>query len=103
MNRELTKENLPILKDPEPIVRFAEFGDSSLNFELYFWAHIFDRWMAISDMNFAIDKIFKENNIVIPFPQRDLHIHSGKPVENEFTTLINKDKNVDLKDPQIDG
>jgi len=92
-----------VKKDPAPIVRFAEFGDSSLNFELYFWAHIFDRWMAISDMNFAIDKIFKENNIVIPFPQRDLHIHSGKPVENEFTTLINKDKNVDLKDPQIDG
>jgi small-conductance mechanosensitive channel len=91
-----------VKKDPAPIVRFAAFGDSSLNFELYFWAHIFDRWMAISDMNFAIDKIFRENSIVIPFPQRDLHIHSGKPVENEFATLINKDKNVDLKDPQID-
>jgi small-conductance mechanosensitive channel len=58
--------------------------------------------MAISDMNFAIDKIFKENNIVIPFPQRDLHIHSGKPVDKEFTTLINKDKNVDLEGPQTD-
>ncbi|MGR3292666.1 MAG: mechanosensitive ion channel domain-containing protein [Candidatus Scalindua sp.] len=82
-----------VKKDPAPIVRFAAFGDSSLNFESYFWAHIFDRWMAISDMNFAIDKIFRENNIEIPFPQRDLHIRSGKLVENEFTTLPNKDKN----------
>jgi small-conductance mechanosensitive channel len=49
--------------------------------------------MAISDLNFAIDKIFRENNIVIPFPQRDLHIRSGKPVEKEFTALLNNDKN----------
>jgi small-conductance mechanosensitive channel len=92
-----------VKKYPAPIVRFAEFGDSSLNFELYFWAHIQDRWMAISDLNFAIDKIFRENNIEIPFPQRDLHIRSGKPVEKEFTTLTSKDETADLKDPQIDG
>jgi small-conductance mechanosensitive channel len=59
--------------------------------------------MAISDLNFAIDKMFRENNIEIPFPQRDLHIRSGEPVEKEFTTLINNDKNLDLKDPKIDG
>jgi small-conductance mechanosensitive channel len=92
-----------VKKYPAPIVRFAEFGDSSLNFELFFWAHINDRWMAISDLNFAIDKIFRENNIEIPFPQRDLHIRTVNPVENEFTTLANKDKNADLEDPQIDG
>ena len=46
--------------------------------------------------------MFRENNIEIPFPQRDLHIRSGKPVEENFTTLVSKDKNVDLKDPQID-
>ncbi len=92
-----------VKKHPAPIVRFAEFGESSLNFELYFWAHILDRWMAISDLNFAIDKMFRENNIEIPFPQRDLHIRSGKSVEKEFTTLNNNDENVDLKDPQIDG
>ena len=91
-----------VKKDPAPIVRFAEFGESSLNFELYFWAHILDRWMAISDLNFAIDKMFRENNIEIPFPQRDLHIRSGKPVEKEFPTLIDKDNNLDLKNNQID-
>ena len=93
-----------IKKDPAPIVRFAEFGDSSLNFELYFWAHIFERWMAISDLNFAVDRIFRENNIEIPFPQRDLHIRSKKPVETQFTTLTKNDKggNTDSKNPQID-
>ena len=90
-----------VKKDPEPKVRFAEFGDSSLNFQLYFWAHIDNRWMAISDLNFAIDKIFRENNITIPFPQRDLHIHTEKTVEAGFPTLIkNKmDSNTDSKNP----
>ncbi len=92
-----------VKKDPVPIVRFAEFGESSLNFELYFWAHILDRWMAISDLNFSIDKMFRENNIEIPFPQRDLHIRSEKPVEKGFPTLIDKDNNLDLKNNQIDG
>ncbi|ODS30765.1 MAG: hypothetical protein SCARUB_04127 [Candidatus Scalindua rubra] len=89
-------------KEPEPIVRFSEFGNSSLNFELYFWAHIFKRWMAISDLNFAIDKVFRENKIEIPFPQRDLHIRSEKPIDAKFKTFIDKDSDVDLENPQID-
>ncbi|MDR4505111.1 MAG: mechanosensitive ion channel [Candidatus Scalindua sp.] len=72
-------------KDPEPVVRFAEFGDSSLNFQLYVWAHISKRWMVISDLHFAIDKIFRENGIEIAFPQRDLHIRSAIPMKTEFT------------------
>jgi small-conductance mechanosensitive channel len=89
-------------KEPAPVVRFAEFGDSSLNFELYFWAHIFKRWITISDLNFAIDKIFRENNIEIPFPQRDLHIRSEKPIDTKFKTFIDKDSDVDLENLQID-
>jgi len=30
-----------------------------------------------SEMNFEIDRIFRENNIEIPFPQRDIHIRNG--------------------------
>ena len=105
---EVADAHPDVRKDPAPVVRFAEFGNSSLNFELFFWAHVLDRWMAISDLNFAIDKIFRENNIEIPFPQRDLHIRTGKQVETDFTTLIDNkkidiDKNRDIKDPQIDG
>jgi small-conductance mechanosensitive channel len=89
-------------KEPAPVVRFAEFGNSSLNFELYFWAHIFKRWMTISDLNFAIDKIFRENNIEIPFPQRDLHIRSERPIDTKFKTFTDKGIDVDLENPQID-
>jgi small-conductance mechanosensitive channel len=58
-----------------PSVRIVSFGDSSVNFQLLFWSqNIFRIENTLSDLQFAIDKIFKENNISIPFPQRDVHI-----------------------------
>lgn len=62
---------------PKPKVVFREFGDSSLNFELrVFLYNVDSRLDVISDLNFAIDKAFREENIEIPFPQRDLHVKS---------------------------
>ena len=62
---------------PKPLVLFREFGDSSLNFELRVFLHNVDsRLSIISDINFAIDKAFREEGIEIPFPQRDLHVKS---------------------------
>jgi len=59
------------------IIMFNDFGDSGLQFELYFWAARTWEIMVIkSDLRFAIDKAFRENDIRIPFPQRDLHIVS---------------------------
>jgi small-conductance mechanosensitive channel len=69
-------EHPDVLNDPEPIVRFVEFGDNALIFKLYFWALIDKRWMAVSDLNFAIDKIFIKNNLEMAFPQMDIHIRS---------------------------
>ena len=57
------------------LVFFEEFGDSSLNFKLLFWTD--KNWqipIIKSDIRFAIDKEFRNHNITIPFPQRDLHI-----------------------------
>lgn len=60
---------------PKPKVLFMAFGDSSLNFELRIWIkQIRRRFDATSDLHFAIDKAFRENDITIPFPQRDLHV-----------------------------
>jgi len=64
--------------EPKPTVRFANFGDSSLDFELLFWTE--EAWrveIIRSDIRFAIDDAFRKNNVTIPFPQRDLHIKSG--------------------------
>jgi small-conductance mechanosensitive channel len=64
-----------ILHDPKPLVLFTNFGDSSLNFKLVFTLNdSFISAIPKSDLRFAIDKAFKENNISIPFPQRDVHI-----------------------------
>ena len=64
-----------ILDDPKPLVLFTNFGDSSLNFKLVFTLNdSFISAIPKSDLRFAIDKAFKENNISIPFPQRDIHI-----------------------------
>lgn len=64
-----------ILHDPKPLVLFTNFGDSSLNFKLVFTLNdSFISAISKSDLRFAIDKAFKENNISIPFPQRDIHI-----------------------------
>lgn len=64
-----------ILDDPKPLVLFTNFGDSSLNFKLVFTLNdSFISAIPKSDLRFAIDKAFKENNISIPFPQRHIHI-----------------------------
>ena len=66
-----------IAKKPDPFVRFKDFGDSSLAFQLFFWTdESFYVENIKSDLRFDIDKKFKENNIKIPFPQRDVHIVS---------------------------
>lgn len=73
---------------PEPKVLFRAFGESSLDFELRVFLHNIDsRLGVISEINFAIDKAFRENGIEIPFPQRDLHVKS-MPVD----ALSNKDQ-----------
>ncbi len=60
---------------PAPTVLFRRFGDSALEFELRCYIHNIDRRLVtISDLNFAVDKTFREAGIEIPFPQRDIHI-----------------------------
>jgi len=62
-------------KTPAPIVRLVSFGDSSLNFQLLFWSKNKFRINQVkSDLNKRILQLFTENNIQIPFPQRDIHI-----------------------------
>lgn len=71
-----------ILKKPSPEVRFKGFGDSALDFELLAWTDHPEKQFALqSKLNFAIDAAFREQNIHIPFPQRDLHIQMSPAVE----------------------
>ncbi len=64
-----------------PAVRFVEYGDNSINFELLFWIDVRKtaRRRVRSALYFAIFEALKTADIEIPFPQRDLHIRSGLP------------------------
>lgn len=65
-----------VIKKPEPLVLFTEFADSALNFKLIFTLNnSFEAAIPKSDIRFEIDKVFKENNIKIPFPQREVYVN----------------------------
>ncbi|MGB5354320.1 MAG: mechanosensitive ion channel domain-containing protein [Woeseia sp.] len=67
---------------PAPRALFMGFGDSSLDFELRVRVQRIERrFSVLSDINFAIDAAFREENITIPFPQRDLHLVSYPKAE----------------------
>ena len=64
-------------------VILEDFGDNSLQFKVFFWAR--KTWEILnikSDIRFAIDQAFRQNNIKIPYPQRDLHIVSDNTKDN---------------------
>jgi potassium efflux system protein len=72
-----------VLSTPPPRVLFIGFGDSSLDFELMVWIAEPNKQLLIkSDLFFIIHKALMAKGIEIPFPQRDLHVRSGKlPLE----------------------
>jgi small-conductance mechanosensitive channel len=77
---EVINSHPDIKPEPEPLVLFNAMGESSLDFRLLFWTDQFDQWLRIrSEVIFAIHDTLYENNISIPFPQRDLHIKSADP------------------------
>ena len=76
---EVANKHDGVLATPKPTVLFEEFGDSSLNFALQVWTRQYATLPRVlrSELNYAIARIFKENDVEIPFPQRDVHVRSG--------------------------
>lgn len=69
-----------VLEEPKPTVQFTEFGDSSLNFRLLVWSDKPRRHLLVkSAIRYRIHRLFKEEGIEIPFPQRDINIRAGAP------------------------
>ncbi|MGO4822289.1 MULTISPECIES: mechanosensitive ion channel family protein [unclassified Flavobacterium] len=74
--KQAIDEQEGILKEPKPFVRFNDFGDSSLDFAIYFWSEdVFRVENRKSELRVRIFELFKTNNITIPFPQRVVHIN----------------------------
>ncbi|MCB1839326.1 MAG: mechanosensitive ion channel, partial [Alphaproteobacteria bacterium] len=75
---ECAKEHPSVLSHPAPSVFFKDFGDSALIFELrVFIRNIRDIYDVSTDLRLMIWDKLHEENIEIPFPQRDLHIKSS--------------------------
>lgn len=74
---DLAKNDNRVLRVPAPAVLVKEFSNSSINLRLLIWVYDAVEYTNVqSDIISAIDIAFKENNIIIPFPQRDVHIRS---------------------------
>jgi small-conductance mechanosensitive channel len=76
---EAARETKRVIEDPPPVCLFVEFGESSLKLQLRFW--IADAQNGVQNVKSAIllriwEK-FKEEQIEVPYPQRDLHVRSG--------------------------
>ena len=81
---QATNEEEDVLNEPAPIVIFDDFGDNALMFDVYFWAEVGGERMLReirSSIRFRIDELFREHDIVIAFPQRDVHVDSLSPLE----------------------
>lgn len=74
---EVANKSPYVIQYPPPFVRFEDFGNSALDFSLYFFSR---NYLVIedikSDLRFDIDAVFRKHNIQIPFPQQDVHIRS---------------------------
>lgn len=82
---DVAKNHPDVLELPAPDVLFIEYGDSSLNFDLMVWTSTYINRPIIlkSQLYYLIFEKFKDHNVEIPFPQRDLHIKSGLPSEQK--------------------
>ena len=75
------KSHPKVLETPEPSVFFVGFGDSALDFEVRVFSKELSnrgRTAIVHDLHMAIDRVFRERDVVIAFPQRDLHIKSDE-------------------------
>ncbi len=73
---DVVKGHSQVLKNPAPFVIFKNFGDNSLDFEIYYWIELrtSSGMKVSSDMRHHIMAIFEREGISIPYPQRDIHI-----------------------------
>jgi small-conductance mechanosensitive channel len=82
---EATLVQKEVLRDPMPVVSFEDFGDNSLVFEVNFWINS-DKEGGLrivrSNIRFVLDELFEKNNIVVAFPQRDVHIDGALTIIN---------------------
>ncbi len=87
---EIAERTEKVLPNPRPDVLFSDFGDSALIFVLRVWTDVDNMLKVGTAIRFEIDRVFRERNIEIAFPQRDIHIRSSVTTQaaNEFSADV---------------
>jgi small-conductance mechanosensitive channel len=83
---QATTEQSGILTDPKPLVTFEDFGDNALIFEVNFWMKSsVEGGLRVmrSNIRFRLDELFEEHNIIVAFPQRDVHLDGAITILNK--------------------
>ncbi|MDI1247478.1 MAG: mechanosensitive ion channel, partial [Lacunisphaera sp.] len=75
-----------VRSEPKPLVKFAEFGESALDFEVFFWATIEERMETENEIRHRIAEVFAAEGIIMAFPQRDVHLETSSPLQVVFTS-----------------
>jgi small conductance mechanosensitive channel len=74
---EVVAEHPLVLKEPEPVIRVAELGESSVNLICRPWVKTADYWPVYWELTRAVKERFDAEGISIPFPQRDVNLRQA--------------------------
>ncbi len=79
---DVARQEALVLADPQPIITFDDFGESSLRITLRYYIDQLDQVLAVdSRLRLQINRRYNEAGIVVAFPQRDIHIDTTQPLE----------------------
>jgi potassium efflux system protein len=82
-----------VLTDPPPKVQFLKFGDYTFDFRLLVWSRQPNRHRQIkSDINYRIERLFRERGIKIPFPTQEFLLRHVNRAAEENELLPDDDR-----------
>lgn len=90
-----------VLAEPKPSVQFLGFGESALDFRLLVWTTRPRRYAQLkSDINYRIERLFRENRIEIPYPQMEMRVRGGAlPLEGIGPQAFDEEDQVEEPEP----
>jgi small conductance mechanosensitive channel len=75
--RDILTSHEKVLEEPEPVVKLHALGESSVNFITRPWVNRDDYWDVYWDVTREVKMRFDAEDVTIPFPQRDVHLHAS--------------------------
>ncbi|WP_223270419.1 mechanosensitive ion channel family protein [Colwellia sp. C1TZA3] len=82
---QASTEQAEVLPEPKPLVTFDDFGDNALMFEVTFWVNSRAESglrIAKSNVRFRLEELFEQENIIVAYPQRDIHLDGSLKIIN---------------------